>query len=69
MLFFTLAKGEGIAFECLFVCVHRTFVFFPRKRLSDCDEIYTIGATSREDCYNDNYDIIGHVVWQGPYIA
>ena len=62
-----LAKGEGIAFGsvCLSLST-QNFRVFLRSRLSDWDEIFTIGATTHAECFNDNYDVIGHVVWH-PY--
>ena len=64
----TLAEGEGIAFGsvCLsvFCLPAQNFCVFLRNHLSDWDEIFTIGATPHVKCFNDNYDIIGHVVWQ-----
>ena len=42
----------------------QNFRVFLRNRLSDRDEIFTIGATTHEECFIDNYDVIGHVVWQ-----
>ena len=34
--------------------------------MSDRGKIFTIGATTHVECLNDNYDVIGYVVWQ-PY--
>ena len=51
---------------CLFVWLSaQYFRVFRRNRLmSDWNEIFTIGVTTHAECYIDNYDIIGHVVWQ-----
>ena len=53
-------------FVCLFVClfVPTELSCFLRNRLLDWDEIFTIGVATRVECFNDNYDVIGHVVWQ-----
>ena len=53
-------------FVCLSICPHRTFVFFffvsvTARRI---ETIFTVGATIHTNCFIDNYDIIGHVVWQ-----
>ena len=66
-VFVTLAEGfgEGIAFGslCLFIYLSaQNFRVFLRNRLSDRDKIFTIAATTHVECFNDNYDIIGHVV-------
>ena len=51
----------------LLVCLSaQNFRDFLCNRLSDWDEIFTIGATTHVECFNDNYGVIGHVVWQ-PY--
>ena len=51
----------------LFVCLSaQNFLVFVRNHLVDWDEVFTIGATSHVECFNDKYDVIGHVVWQ-PY--
>ena len=48
-----------------FVCLSaQNFRVFLHNCLSDWDEIFTIGATTRGEYFNDNYDVIGHVVWQ-----
>ena len=72
-------EGKGIAcgfflFVCLFVCICLSVLFvclsaqnfsvFLRNRLSDWDKIFTRGATTHAECFNDNYDVIGHVAWQ-----
>ena len=44
--------------------VHDNFLCFLCNRLSDWHEIFNIGETTHVECFNDNYDIIGHVVWQ-----
>ena len=57
--------------NCLFVCFSgclsvwlsaQNFHVFLRNRLADCDEIFTIGGTTHEECFRVNYDVIGHVV-------
>ena len=61
--------------HCIWVCLSirlsvclsaQNFHVFLRNRLSDWAKIFTIGGTTHEECFNDNYDIIGQVVWQ-PY--
>ena len=27
------------------------------------DTVFTVGATTHAECFNDNYDVIGHVLW------
>ena len=49
-------------FVCLFCLSAQNFRVFLHNRLSDWDEIFTIGATTRVECFNDNYDVRGHVV-------
>jgi len=50
---------------CLSVCLSaQNFRVCLRSRLSDREEIFTIGATTHAECFNDNYDVVGHVVWQ-----
>ena len=52
-------------FVCLFVCLSaQNFRVFLHNRLSDRDKIFTIAATTHVECFNHNYDVIGHVVWQ-----
>ena len=31
---------------------------------SEWHKLFTIGATTHVGCFNDNYDVIGHLVWQ-----
>ena len=52
-------------FDCLSVCLHRTCVFLCNC-LWDWDEFFAIGANTHVACFNDKYNVIGHVVWQ-PY--
>ena len=62
-----LAEGEGIGFGsvCLSECLSAQNVrVFLHNHLSDWNEIFTIGATTHVECFNYNYDIIGHIVWQ-----
>ena len=49
---------------CLFVCPHRTFVFFSATAYRIEKKNFTIDATTHVECFNDNYDVIGHVLWQ-----
>jgi len=35
--------------------------FFPAKKFH---EIFTKDATTNAECFGDNYDVIGHIVWQ-----
>ena len=53
----TLVRAEGIAFGS--VCPHRTSATARR-----IETIFSIEATTHVECYNDNYDVIGHMVWQ-----
>ena len=67
MFVFILTEGEGIAFGsfvCLFVCLSAQNFSVLRSRLPDLDKIFTIGATTHVEYFDDNYDVIGHVVWQ-----
>ena len=50
-------------FVCLFVCPHRTFVFFSATA-SRIETKFSPSATTHVECFIDNYDIIGHVLWQ-----
>ena len=50
---------------CLSVCLHRTFVFLSATACQ-IETIFSIDAATHVECCNDNYDVIGHVVWQ-PY--
>ena len=62
---FFLSSPESILhfgpFVCLFVCLHRTFFSATTCQIHT---IFTTGATTRAECFNDNDDVIGHVVWQ-----
>ena len=51
-------SGSLVAYRLvfLFVCPHRTFIFFSATACRI--------ETTYVECFNDNYDIIGHVVWQ-----
>ena len=50
---------------CLFVCLFaQNFCVFPCNHLSDRDKIFNIAANTHVECFNDNYDVIGHLVWQ-----
>ena len=42
----------------------QNFHVFQHNRLSDRDEISIIGAPTHVERFNDNYDVIGHVVCQ-----
>jgi len=54
-------------FVCLSVCLSaQKFRVFLRNRSSYRDEIFTIGANTHVECWNDYYDVKGHGVWQ-PY--
>ena len=55
-----------LGLSCLFVCPHRTFVFFSATARRIESKLSPIGATTDVESFNDNYDIICHVVWQ-PY--
>ena len=44
-------------------CPHRTFLIFSATACW-VDKIFNIGATIRVECFNHNYDVIVHVVWQ-----
>ena len=61
MIMITLSRGEGIVFGsvCLSVCLSaQNFRVFLCNRLSDWDEIVTIGATTHVECFNDSYDVL-----------
>ena len=54
-------------FVCLSVCLSaQNFRIFLRNCLLNWDEIFTIDATTHVEWFNDNDDVMGHVVWQ-PY--
>ena len=74
-VFITLTEGEGISFGSvclfvsvclsLFVCLHRTFVFFSATACQiETKFSPQMWLTTHVECYNDNHDVIGHVVWQ-----
>ena len=63
----SLKDSERVLHLGPFVCMSaQNFHDFLCNRLSDWDEIFTIGATPQVEWFNYNYDVIGHVVWQ-PY--
>jgi len=43
--------------------VHGNGLCFLCNCLSDCHEIFTKGASTHAECFNDHY-VIGYVVWQ-----
>ena len=62
----TLARCEDITFVsvCLFVRTERVFLSATACRIDM--KIFTRGVNTHVECFNDNNDVIGHIVWQ-PY--
>ena len=61
----TLAKGfgEGIVFGS--VCLHRTFMFFSATACRIETKFSSlVRLTAHVECFNENYDVIDHVMWQ-----
>ena len=61
---FTIAEGEGIAFGSVCPSVRTELSHFPPQLLVELRQHFHHGATTHVECSNDNYDIIGHMVWQ-----
>ena len=49
------------SFSCLSA---QNFSVFLHNHLSGWEIIFTIGITTHVECFHDNYDIIGVMVWQ-----
>ena len=68
----TLTRGEAISFGSvcpfwpgsLFVFVRTEHGVFSATASRIEKKKFTRVATAHVECFNDNYDIIGHVVWQ-----
>ena len=65
-LFYGFCKFRALhdVFLFVYLFVRTEIVYFSTTACRIETNFSPISATTHVECFNDNYDIIGHVVWQ-----